>query len=213
MSSTDITERNRKNAGKSTGPKTAAGKAVVSQNARKHGVTGKPDPEQLKTWLAIILGRTDISAQDLMPDTELGLRALRLAETEVRLRAVLEAITALKEEWEDEFVPISSGDLLKEANAVIDLAKEMLEFSTSSPKGFRLNITIDNGHYGPFVRGYPLVVKRAQVLQRYLGEARAQRRRAFEAWVKARSLRSASKPLNPETKPAPPARSTPHTAN
>ncbi|HJT08445.1 MAG TPA: hypothetical protein VJ747_16050, partial [Stellaceae bacterium] len=32
---------NRRNAGRSTGPRTAAGKAVVSQNALSHGLTAE----------------------------------------------------------------------------------------------------------------------------------------------------------------------------
>ena len=40
-SSTDSNNRNRDNAQHSTGPKTAAGKAAVSQNARTHGLTSK----------------------------------------------------------------------------------------------------------------------------------------------------------------------------
>jgi len=38
MASTKRNEANRRNAQKSTGPKTAEGKAVVSQNATRHGL-------------------------------------------------------------------------------------------------------------------------------------------------------------------------------
>ncbi|MFA8444031.1 hypothetical protein [Yoonia sp.] len=48
MTTDPITIRNKANARKSTGPKSAAGKAVVAGNARKHGVTGRPDPGRVK---------------------------------------------------------------------------------------------------------------------------------------------------------------------
>ena len=41
MSTEKKTASNRKNAQKSTGPKSAAGKAVVSQNARTHGLLSR----------------------------------------------------------------------------------------------------------------------------------------------------------------------------
>ena len=41
MTTEKKTVSNRKNAQKSTGPKTAAGKAVVSQNARTHGLLSR----------------------------------------------------------------------------------------------------------------------------------------------------------------------------
>ena len=41
MTAAETTERNRSNAQHSTGPRTEEGKAASSQNARKHGLSGK----------------------------------------------------------------------------------------------------------------------------------------------------------------------------
>ena len=41
MTAAEMTERNRANAQHSTGPRTEDGKAASSQNARKHGLSGK----------------------------------------------------------------------------------------------------------------------------------------------------------------------------
>ena len=41
MTAAELTERNRNNAQHSTGPRTEEGKAASSQNARKHGLSGK----------------------------------------------------------------------------------------------------------------------------------------------------------------------------
>ena len=67
MSSDPITARNRANAQKSTGPKTAEGKAIVAGNARQHGATARPDPGSVAAWLAIILDRPEITPGDLLP--------------------------------------------------------------------------------------------------------------------------------------------------
>ena len=54
MTERNFASRNRKNARKSTGPKTPEGKKAVSQNAVRHGATSRPDPSQVSTWLRII---------------------------------------------------------------------------------------------------------------------------------------------------------------
>ena len=85
MSSDAIRARNQANARRSTGPKTARGKAAVAGNARKHGATRPPDPESVVTWLAIIRDDPEITTQDLVPQDDLGFRELALARAEARL--------------------------------------------------------------------------------------------------------------------------------
>ena len=77
---TDIARRNRANATKSTGPRTQAGKAAVSGNARRHGATARPDPARVGLWLRIILAQPDLTLTDFIPCDERRFRALALAE-------------------------------------------------------------------------------------------------------------------------------------
>ncbi len=77
--------RNRTNAQKSTGPKTVAGKAAVAQNARRHGVTAKPDPASVAVWVRVILNDPDLTPADLLAEDYRMRRALSLAAAEVKV--------------------------------------------------------------------------------------------------------------------------------
>ena len=96
MTSATIAERNRANAKKSTGPRSAQGKAVVSRNARRHGVTSKPDPTSVAAWLRIILDTPDLAPGDLLKDDRRTSSALALAEAEVRSCAARAALDAFE---------------------------------------------------------------------------------------------------------------------
>jgi len=92
MTQAHIADRNRANAAKSTGPKTRAGKAASSKNARRHGATGAPGPSRVASWLAVILGRRQVTPRDLMPADAAGDLALTLALAEARLAAAEDAL-------------------------------------------------------------------------------------------------------------------------
>jgi hypothetical protein len=181
MCADHIAARNRSNAQKSTGPKTARGKAVVAGNARKHGVTGRPDPDCIQAWLAIILNQPDIGLADLMPDDDRGTCALVLAEAEVRLAVVEDALRASKNEPYD--VPKTIFAQYKESEDILQLAEELMAFEQTSKRGFRINIRIVNDKYGARTTGVSLRENRSRILLRYLAEAKSRRRRAFAAWI------------------------------
>lgn len=180
-----ITARNRANARKSTGPRTQEGKAIVAGNARQHGATARPDPEDIAAWLAIILDRPEITPADLLPSEEAGYRALALAEAEVRCVAAERALRDFEagQEEPDETVKdlrgmgqmildelLENGGTKKEIRSGVSLLKRiaMVDFRETRPGG-----------------------KRHRLLRRYLGEARAQRRKAFEAWASLRNAETA----------------------
>jgi hypothetical protein len=181
MTTDRITARNQANAQKSTGPRSAAGKAIVAGNAKKHGVTGRPDPERVKTWLSIILNRPQITPDDLAPRDERGFLALALAEAETRLVAVEKALAAAQDEEPQRSFSMSA--LSADLEDVRALAEEMLDFALPSQKGFYLNLSLVNDRYGPRTKGASMADNRRKVLRRYHAEARSRRRRAFGAWI------------------------------
>ena len=177
MTSQGIAARNRANAQKSTGPRTAAGKATSAQNARSHGATAKPDPASIAPWLRVILNDPDLRLADLFAEDDHTLRALALAEAEVKVSAALTSLDRF-ERGEDppsevtrefqEFVESITGELVEEA-----MTKRRYRAGLSLLK--RLENEISNETV--------LEGKRHRLLMRYLREARSQRRKAFQAWL------------------------------
>ena len=177
MTSQGMSARNRANAQKSTGPRTAAGRATVAQNARSHGATAKPDPASIAPWLRVILDDPDLRPADLFAEDDHTLRALALAEAEVKVSAAMTSLDRF-ERGDDppsevtrefqEFVESITGELVEEA-----MTKRRYRAGLSLLK--RLENEISNETV--------LEGKRHRLLMRYLREARSQRRKAFQAWL------------------------------
>ena len=168
--------RNRANAQKSTGPRTAAGKAVVAQNGRRHGVTAKPDPTSVVAWLRVILDDPDLTMVVMLSEDDRMLRALALAEAEVRAAVAEAALT----EFED-------GTVTKS-----DVTLDLREFAAQifAAPGWRLT----KRHLRDVAPTFRLMERAVQdatqlggrghlLRKRYLREARARRQRAFDAWL------------------------------
>ena len=177
MTSQGMSARNRANAQKSTGPRTTAGKTTSAQNARSHGATAKPDPASIAPWLRVILNDPDLRPADLFAEDDHTLRALALAEAEVKVSAALTSLDRF-ERGDDppsevtrefqEFVESITGELVEEA-----MTKRRYRAGLSLLK--RLENEISNE---TVIEG-----KRHRLLMRYLREARSQRRKAFQAWL------------------------------
>lgn len=83
-------EANRRNASKSTGPKTLAGKQKSAANSERHGFTAPPSQTDVANWFRVILGDLDIGPEAAFSDSPEYELALRLAGAEAdvaRMRA------------------------------------------------------------------------------------------------------------------------------
>lgn len=191
MSADGITDRNRANAKKSTGPTTSEGKAIVADNARRHGATARPDPCNVAAWLSVILDRPEITPRDLMPANEAGYRALALAEAEARLVA---AERALREFEAGEADPDeTTRDLRERADAMME---ELIE-TGGTVRVVRSGLSIVRRIVRIEADDTALGGKRHRLLRRYVREARAGRRHAFEAWAAGRASHAAAASLLP----------------
>jgi hypothetical protein len=84
MASQRQIEANRRNAERSTGPKTAAGRAASSQNSRRHGLYADPPPELVLTFYRLIANNPEAHIA-LRSSSPLERASVRLAEAEARL--------------------------------------------------------------------------------------------------------------------------------
>ncbi|PWK53144.1 hypothetical protein [Silicimonas algicola] len=181
MTSDEIAARNRANAGRSTGPRTAPGKAMVASNALRHGATARPDPGSVAGWLAIILDSPHITPGDLLPADECGVRALALAQAEAHLVAAERALQAF------ETGAAKPGECTKDLRETADLIMdELLEF-VGTRREVRPDLSILRRIARVETEETMSGGERHRLLRRYLREARTGRRHAFEAWAAGRA--------------------------
>lgn len=177
MTSKSIAQRNKKNAQHSTGPRTKGGKARASQNALKHGASGKPDPGVVTKYLAVILETPEISLEEYFPSDERGYYALQLASAEARL---VKAQTALQSFAAGTPEPTVWGE---EVGNLKDLMFKSFMEGDNSAKEVRIFRSIMKRLNREEAHETKLGGKRHRLLKRYLREAQTGRSRALKRWI------------------------------
>ena len=159
-----------------TGPITDAGKAVSSQNARKHGLNAPPDVALVSQWFNVILNNHENDFEEPNASDPLREAALRLAIAEARYHRALHKVDTHERE------PGSAQQL------AMKLRQEIRDVLDDMPK------KIAEGLPDPHALAYAnFAIKQIEELfaqigherrlyNRYLGEARAQRAKALKAW-------------------------------
>ena len=166
---------------RSTGPRTAQGKAASSQNARRHGLTAEPEAALLECWFNIILGNNPgafeaPSADGTSTDDPRRALALRLAIAEVRYHRALHALEAhpsapnSAQTRQAEFHASMRAHLQDMVDARPGRNPQLEELEYASSALYRLE-QLGNA-----------VTREHKLHRRYVGEARSERRKALRAW-------------------------------
>ena len=184
-------EANRRNAGKSTGPRTAAGKAIASRNATRHAMTARPKADAVLAWLKAI----GEPLQQLPPQqlSDQGHAALNLAAAEARLQQARHGCEQLQLQYEREGGITGAVDkcLLLELEIMFEAGeefgwdrqgREILARITRSRRNYETRI-LSVGHD-------------ARLARRYLAEAEAQQEKAMRRWLDGKTAENETKPFS-----------------
>ena len=170
---------NRKNATRSKGPKSAAGKAKSSQNARTHGLSTPPDPGDVLRWFRIVMNDPEACLD--APLDPLGHAALRLAEAEACLERAerAEALCArelarLTKAWGERDPRFFDFESLDEPT----LLSLMLERREDSDLAEGIRILLNRS-----VNNLSSARRRLETVGGYCRRAEARRRKARRAWM------------------------------
>ena len=171
---------NRLGDSESTVAKSDQGKSKTSQNARKHGLTGLANREDVLAWVKVILGRADLGPQVLFSTDPIMEAAIALARAEVRR---VRAEVALNEfEAHCERLQDHPDELAESAKLFLDF----VDTGTSSRQ--RVGTVLNLIRYfetqtalGAFYGG-----PQHRLLKRYLREAQTGRSSALKAWVEVK---------------------------
>ena len=159
-----------------TGPTTAEGKAISSQNARKHGLIAPPPEDLVTQWFNVILNngrdtREEPNAKDARREA-----ALRLAIAEARYHRALHKIETHDAE------PNSAQQIANALYAEVQLALDGMPKRVCDGPADPFDVEFIEFGLKQLSELLVEVGRERRLYRRYLGEARAQRTKALRTW-------------------------------
>ena len=161
---------------RATGPITAKGKAVSSQNARRHGLNAPPDEGLVTTWFNLVLDNGEGAYEKPNPDDPRRAVALRLAIAEARYHRALHKVDTHDTE------PNSAQQVANKLHADVRFILDGLPESVADGPVDPFDLEYAEFGLRQVEKLLVEVGRERRLYRRHLGEARAQRRKALQAW-------------------------------
>jgi hypothetical protein len=168
-----------KNARQSTGPRTAAGKAISSGNARTHGLTKPADREDVIRWFRVVMN--DAAAEPGQSDGRAHSVALRLAQTEADLAraervetACVEKLARLTKSRNEKNPALLPADDLDDP-AVLEFMLARLDDRTLQ-EGVRILLSVQR-------HALPRARRQLETVRGYVRRAEFRQNRALKEWI------------------------------
>lgn len=161
---------------RATGPVTSAGKAISAQNARRHGLSAEPAADLVSAWFNVVLDNRENTYEEPNADTPRREVALRLAIAEARYHRALDKLEthATKQNSAQVRADEFRGIMRQEIASLVDEGRD------GKPNLAALDYAIFAlRRMERLSRDFE---RERRLYRRYLGEARAQRRKALRAW-------------------------------